>query len=77
MTFPPVLDINWAAFSPPLILLIVACITILFALFFEDSRWSAFLSLLGLAAAAVFNVALFQSGRPSGSQESSRGFRAP
>ena len=54
-----ILDINWAAFLPPFTLLITAVIAIFFSLFERESTMTALASLVGLAFAAVVNVALF------------------
>ncbi len=52
-------DIHWLVFSPPLTLLVAACIAILFALGRTNSKPTALLSLAGLGVAAVFNTLLF------------------
>jgi NADH-quinone oxidoreductase subunit N len=56
VTFP---EVNWLVFSPPLVLLVTACVALLFAIGRKDSKATAILSLLGLAVAAGFNTWLF------------------
>jgi NADH-quinone oxidoreductase subunit N len=56
-------DINWVAFTPPLVLLLTAALAVLFALYQKSGRLTAQLSLLGLILAALFNVHLFQTVR--------------
>lgn len=63
MTLPPTLDVNWAVLLPPLSLLFVASLGVIFALSQRDSRLTAGISLLGIATAAVFNLTLFMNGR--------------
>ena len=53
------IDINWLAFSPPLVLLFTASLALMFALYERDSRPVALVSLIGLALAAIFNIQLF------------------
>ncbi|HEX7002663.1 MAG TPA: NADH-quinone oxidoreductase subunit N [Trueperaceae bacterium] len=61
--FPPALDINWLALTPPLVLLFTAAAGLFFALFQSNGRSTAVLSLVGLVTAAVFTLVLFQDGR--------------
>jgi NADH-quinone oxidoreductase subunit N len=53
------LEINAAAFAPALVLLIVACATLLWALFEADSRLIAGVTLLGIAFSAAITIHLF------------------
>ena len=66
MSFPPVIDVNWANFAPEIALLITAAITTLFALFQRDGRSSAWLALIGAVVAGALNVNLFVLHRTSG-----------
>jgi NADH-quinone oxidoreductase subunit N len=52
-------DVNWLVFSPPLVLLIAACVALMVALGRVDSKPVALISLGGLALAAAFNTWLF------------------
>ena len=52
-------DVNWLAFSPALMLLLSASVTIFVALFQKESRVTALLSLGGVALAALLNAHLF------------------
>jgi NADH-quinone oxidoreductase subunit N len=60
---PPVLDVDWLSLAPPLVLLVTAAAGLLFALFQQDGRPTALLSLVGLASAAMLNLVLFQNER--------------
>ncbi len=59
-------DVNWLSFSPPLILLITASVTVLVAISRQGSRFIAMLSIVGLALAAVFNALLFAQSQAGG-----------
>jgi NADH-quinone oxidoreductase subunit N len=64
------IDINWLAFSPPLVLLISASFIVIFALFVSDTRISAGLAMGGLLVSFAFSVVLFgqaRAGNPLGS----------
>lgn len=66
MSFPAFVDINWLAFSPALVLLITAAITLLYGLSDRNSKVSAAISLLGLTAAAAFNFVVLQESQHGG-----------
>lgn len=68
------IDINWLAFAPPLVLLISASFIVLFALFVSDTRISAGLAMAGLFVSLAFSVVLFIQAR-SGNTSSSFGLR--
>ena len=70
-----ILDINWAAFLPPFVLLITAIIAIFFSLFERESTMTALASLVGLTFAAVVNVALFTQVNHTGEIYSSFGLQ--
>lgn len=55
----PALDVDWAVLSPVLALFITACFGVLFSLLQDDSRATALVSLIGIGAAALFNLNLF------------------
>ena len=57
------LDISWAALSPLIALFVTAAFGVLFALLQDDSRPTALVSLVGIVAAAVFNLNLFMESR--------------
>lgn len=66
------IDLNVAAFSPALVLLLVAALGAVWSLFVADSsKTMAMLSYIGLAMAALFNVQLFLEGNASGTYLSS------
>jgi NADH-quinone oxidoreductase subunit N len=55
--------VNWAVLLPPLSLLMVAALGVIFALSQRDSRLTAGVSLLGIVTAAIFNLTLFMNDR--------------
>lgn len=67
------LDLNFAAFAPALVLLIVAAMAVLWSLFEDDSRIMAMLALIGIVMSALFNLQLLLEGNASGQYLSSFG----
>ena len=57
------LDISWAALSPLIALFVTAGFCVLFALLQDDSRPTALVSLVGIVAAATFNLNLLMESR--------------
>jgi len=66
VNFPAALDIDWVVLAPPLVLLVTAALGILFSLYQRDGRPTAYLALLGLATAGIFNLHLFLQNRLTG-----------
>ena len=60
MTMP---DINWLAFSPALVLLVTAALSLLYGLADRDSRGGAGIALVGAAFAGILNFVLARSGQ--------------
>lgn len=70
-----VVDVNWAAFAPVLVLLVTAAGSLLAALFQDDGRSTAAFALIGVVLAAMFNLNSFASGVVTGEYGSSFGLR--
>jgi NADH-quinone oxidoreductase subunit N len=66
MSFPGFVDIHWLAFSPALVLLITAALTLLYGLSDRNSRVGAAISVTGLIAAAAFNWVVLQESQHGG-----------
>ena len=58
------MDINWLAFSPPLVLLITASIGVIAGIGFKSTRPVAWLSLAGVVLALVLNASLLGRAEP-------------
>ena len=58
---PPMPDFSWLAVSPPLVLLLTAGIGLLTAVFTNDNRLTAGLSLIGVVTAGIMNLVIFQN----------------
>ena len=63
MTFPPLLDVDWAVLLPPATLLATASLALLFSLSQRGSAVTVNFVYLGLATASMLNLTLFMNSR--------------
>jgi NADH-quinone oxidoreductase subunit N len=66
MSFPGFVDINWLVFSPALVLVITAALTLLYGLSERNSKVAAAISVIGLISAAAFNFVVLQESQHGG-----------